>query len=117
MKFNDNPIGKLQSNPNIDNLIKSSTKEVAAKIEASKPTKSKEQEITERADLLVTNSCQTFLRQRDIKIIPTTLPEAVRMLYELNLGEFNKWGKEELAILTSYQNAIISGMQLQDNLI
>ena len=113
----DDPIGKWRSDNATHQIAENLGKDMAAKLAAKLPQKSREQIVTERADALVAECILRFLRMRDIAVVPTTRAEAVRLVHHLLIDEFKKWTKEELLILVAFQNAIISTEQLHDNLI
>jgi hypothetical protein len=101
----------------IQQITAEAANEIAQKVATKQAQRSQEEIVTDKAEKIISDVCQTFLRMRDIKVTPTSFSAAVKMIYDLNKAEFNKWSKEELVILAAFQNAIISTEQLRAELI
>ena len=117
MKAKENALDHQRSQIAVAQITEEATADIAKKILASQPQRTIEEDVTDRAEKVVEECCKSFLRMRDIKVTPTTFGEAVRMLYDLNRVEFGKFTKDELVILTAFQNAIISVESLRNELI
>lgn len=117
MKAHDDPIGKWRSDNAVRNITTEQANELAAKIASKESQKTIEELVTEKADKMVAESCKSFLTMRNIKVTPTTMKEAVFMLYDLNKQAMKDWSFDELLVLAAFQNAIISAEQLHQELI
>lgn len=98
-------------------LVNSIINGQAKKFSATTVGKSFEQEVTERADRIVGDTLLKFLTQRDIKITPTTMPQAVEMIHPMLKDAFRDWKHEELLTLIAFQNSIVAAHNLQSELI
>lgn len=98
-------------------LVTSIINSQAKKFSASVTGKSLEQEVTERADRIVGDTLLHFLAQREIKVIPTTMAQAVEIIHPMLKDALRQWSHEELLTLVSFQNSIIAAHNLSSELI
>jgi hypothetical protein len=117
MQAKDDPIGRWRSKNAIEQITAEAVNDLAKKIASKEAQRSLEDIITERADKVTSDNIQTFLRMRDIRIVPTKAHEAVEMLYKLNKESMRPWTHEELLTLVAYTYSLIAAGQLQSELI
>lgn len=98
-------------------LVNQIISDQAQKFSASTVGKSLEQEVTERADRIIGDTLMRFLAQRQIKITPTTMAQAVEMIHPMLKDALRDWTHEELLTLVAFQNSIVAAHNLQRDLI
>ena len=99
------------------NAVNGAISKVAAQL-AAKATQPTDQElIIEKANVVIKDVRETFLRMYNLRVVPMRFPDAVAIINNMYKEHYKTWTKDELLTFCSLKDAVLAAQSLQDELI
>ena len=101
----------------LDGVAADVAADAAAKIMAKVPTKTREEEVTDKAAHLVNIVMERYTTMRQLDLHPTSRKQALEDIYKMLREEMRTWPQDDLLIEASFMIALTVVNELYGKLI